>query len=306
MSAASEAARSSAKDSTLIASFSEAQTRIRASGVTGEALDPPQVAQAFLTCRQSYVKQARAARAKLSAWKGRVARGLVVDKFGNEAERLCRRTLDGFDTETLASAGLPAVAPYRLELRNELQTLVESALCDLYGSQITNLEKSAVKKFQNQLLKKQNSETAYDENAASMRSAAFSFDSAASDLEILSLGLSKAKANQAISVKLNDALGSFPDSPAAKIKRLNQITKTTSKEKKPTERSIDLGLDLVAMIRPDGFGSFQGFTGYQMGGNSLTVGVHNDADDPQVISSFGGVRPPLFRFQPKLRVDVEM
>jgi hypothetical protein len=43
-----------------------------------------------------------------------------------------------------------------------------------------------------------------------------------------------------------------------------------------------------------------------MGGNSLTFGVHNDADDPQTIAQFGGVRPPLLRVQPKLRVDVEL
>jgi hypothetical protein len=42
------------------------------------------------------------------------------------------------------------------------------------------------------------------------------------------------------------------------------------------------------------------------GGNSITFGVHNDADDPQVISQFGGVRPPLLKVQPKLRVDVEL
>jgi hypothetical protein len=63
---------------------------------------------------------------------------------------------------------------------------------------------------------------------------------------------------------------------------------------------------LVAMLRPDGYGNLQGFTGYQLGGNSITFGIHNDADDPQTIAQFGGVRPPLLRIQPKLRVDVEM
>ena len=69
---------------------------------------------------------------------------------------------------------------------------------------------------------------------------------------------------------------------------------------------MDLGLDLVAMLRPDGFGSLQGFAGYNMGGNSVTFGIHNDADDPATIAQFGGVRPPLLRIQPKLRVNVEM
>ena len=47
---------------------------------------------------------------------------------------------------------------------------------------------------------------------------------------------------------------------------------------------MDIGLDLVAMIRPDGFGNLQGFGGYQLGGNNIIVGVHNYADDPGVIS----------------------
>jgi hypothetical protein len=104
----------------------------------------------------------------------------------------------------------------------------------------------------------------------------------------------------------------FPDSPAAKIKRSQQVQKVVSKEsrnkkKKPGQRSFGLGVDLVAMIRPDGFGSLQGFAGYALpGGNSITVGIHNDADDPQVIAQFGGVRPPLLRVQPKLRIDVEL
>mmetsp|Transcript_11732 Transcript_11732/g.15464 ORF Transcript_11732/g.15464 Transcript_11732/m.15464 type:complete len:502 (-) Transcript_11732:69-1574(-) len=306
MSTATEVARASAQDSTLSAVFSEAQNKIRDNGVTAEALDPPQVAQAFLTCRQAYAKEARTARAKIAAWKGRVARGLLVDGFGNEAEGLLRRTLDGFDTESLASAGLPAVASHRLELRNELQSLVETSVRELFGLQISNLEKSTLKKFQNRLLQKADLETAYDEHAASMRSAAFAFDTAVTGLEVRSLGLTKDKANLDMSGKLNDALQAFPDSPAAQIRRTKQVTKTTGKEKKPGERSLDFGLDLVAMIRPDGFGSFQGFAGYQLGGNSITVGVHNDADDPQVISQFGGVRPPLLRVQPKLRVDMEM
>ena len=67
-----------------------------------------------------------------------------------------------------------------------------------------------------------------------------------------------------------------------------------------------MALDMVAMIRPDGFGNLQGFAGYQLGPHSLTVGVHNDADDPGVISQFGGVRPPFLRFQPKLKLDVEL
>jgi hypothetical protein len=165
-----------------------------------------------------------------------------------------------------------------------------------------------LKKFQAQLLRTTSSseESAFDDSAAAMRTWAYNFDSTMSELEVSSLGLTKDKASREMSAKLNEVLTEFPDSPQAQLKRLKQVKKTTSKERKPTQRAVDLGLDLVAMIRPDGFGSLQGFAGYQLGGNSITVGIHNDADDPQVIAQFGGVRPPLLRVQPKLRVDIEL
>jgi len=309
LSAALTAASSKPSEAaTLSDALSSAQSKIREAGVASEALDPPMVAQAYLTCHQAYAKHTKATRSKIAAWKFRSSRGLVVENFGKEAEGLYSKTLNGFDSETLSSAGLPLVAQYRLEMRINLKALIETAIRDLYLSQIINLERSTLKKFKSKLLRTSASseESAFDDNAAAMRTAAFAFESTVENLTVPTLGLTKDKAVREMSAKLNDALRDFPDSPEAQLKRMRAITKTTSRERKPNSRALDLGLDLVAMIRPDGFGSFQGFAGYNMGGNSLTVGVHNDADDPQVISQFGGVRPPLLRVQPKLRVDLEM
>jgi hypothetical protein len=295
-------------DSTLASAIEEAHERVRESGIASVALDPPHIAQAFVAVGNAYTKHARSARAKIAAWKSRVARGLWVEAFGADAESLRARILGSFDSETLAAAGLPLVATYRLEMRTQLATLVESSIRELFASQVTNLEKSTLKKFRAQLLKKLDTppEDAPSENAAAMRAASFSFDTITGDLEVASLSLTKDKACREMEAKLTDELMTFPDSPAAQIKRTKKVETVTGKEKKPGQRSLDFGLDLVAMIRPDGFGSLQGFTGYQLGGNSVTVGVHNDADDPQTIAQFGGVRPPLLRIQPKLRVDVEM
>jgi hypothetical protein len=266
------------------------------------------VAQAFLTCRQAYAKQAKTARAKVAAWKARISRGLIVDGFGEQAEALVQKTMSSFDGETLSGAGLTLVSKYRLEMRLQLQAMVEIAVEELYELQVVNLEKSTLKKLSRQLLSQQSNtpEPNVDANAAAVRNAAFAFESGMETLQIPSLGLTKDKAVQEMTGKLTDALVKFPDSPEAQLKRMKAVKKTTSKEKKPSERAVELGLDVVAMIRPDGFGSLQGFAGYQLGGNSITVGVANDADDPQVIAQMGGVRPPLIRIQPKLRVDVEL
>jgi hypothetical protein len=194
-------------------------------------------------------------------------------------------------------------------MRNQLAALVDSSIADLFAAQVTNLESRTLKRLHAQLLKKMDKvpvEEIPSENAAAIRAAMFAFDTTMNDLEVPSLSLTKTKACREMEAKLTDEVATFDDSPAAQIKRMKKVTEVTKKEKKPGQRSVDFGLDLVAVLRPDGYGSLQGYAGYQLGGNSITFGIHNDADDPQAIAQFGGVRPPLLRVQPKLRVDVEM
>lgn len=310
---ATDAAKASSTESKPLSStLQNALRHVRESGVENAAgLEPPQIANAFVSVGNASLKQSRAARAKIAVWKSRVARGLLVDGFGKDATSLRKRVLGTFDAETLSAAGLPMVATYRLAMRSQLQQLVDTAIQQVFAGQVTNLEKSTLKHFNVALLKtvdsKDSVESVMGTNSATLRKEALLFETVMDDLEVPALGLTKDKATREVSSKLNDALNAFPDSPAAKLQRMQEVKKVVSKEKKPGERSVSFGLDLVAMLRPDGFGSMQGFAGYQLpGGNSITFGVHNDADDPQVIAQFGGVRPPLLKVQPKLRVDVEM
>jgi FlaG/FlaF family flagellin (archaellin) len=291
----------------IISTLSTIYTKISSS--TSEP--SPSVAAAILACDDSFALHYRRARSKLSSWKARTKRGLVVDNFGSQSMALLKRTMELYDKDTISASGLVAAAPYRMEMRNKLQGRIEADMKDLFKVQVEILDKLALKNFQSVLLRKYtksdgNIEAFYNENAVAVRSAAFAFDTAMDELEVPTLGLFKGKASQEVANKLNAALLSFPDSPAARLKGLKEVKKVVSKNKKPTERSIDLGFDLVAMIRPDGFGNFQGFAGYQLGGNNVIVGVHNDADSPDVIAQFGGVRPPFLRFQPKLKIDVEL
>lgn len=307
--AKSVASALSSSESILASALQDANERIKESGIASVALDPPHIAHAFVAVSNAHAKQSRSARAKISSWKSRAARGLWAENFGTEAEAMRNRVLSSFDSETLVAAGLPLVASYRLEMRNQLASLVDSSIVELFGAQVANLEKRTLKRLGSQLLKKLDVTPVEDvpsENAAAIRAAMFSFDNVMSELEVPSLSLTKVKPCRDMEAKLTDEVINFSDSPAAQIKRTKKVTETVSKDKKPGQRSVDLGLDLVAVVRPDGFGSLQGFAGYQMGGNSITFGIHNDADDPATISQFGGVRPPLLRIQPKLRVDVEM
>jgi len=299
-----------------------AQKKIKETSITSLVLNTPHIATAFLAVTNAYTKQSKYTRAKIASWKSRSSRGLLVDSFGAKAEELIKRTMDTYDRETLFVVGLPNVASSRKILRKQLSDLLETTIPSLFDEQVSNLEGTTLTKFRNQLLKKTISSSTdgtgknglYDReqqnneiSAAIVRAAASSFEATVESLEVPSMGLTQAKASRIFNDKLYAELESFPDSALARIKRSNAVSKVVNRERKPQERSVSVGLDLVAVLRPDGFGSLQGFCGYQLpGGNSITFGVHNDADDPSVISQFGGMRPPLLRVQPKLRVDVEM
>ena len=172
-------------------------------------------------------------------------------------------------------------------------------------------ERRAEKRFESSLLRRlgraaEGTENFYNSNADALRSAALAFEVAMDDLEVPSLALTKAVPVQEMSGRLNSALVGFPDTPGARMRELRAVKTAANKEKEPTERSVDVGLDLVGMVRPDGYGTLQGFVGRQFGGNQVIVGICNDADSPEVISQYGGVRPPFIRVQPKLKLDIEL
>jgi hypothetical protein len=298
--------------SPLRTALQEASGKLEGSKISSDMLGPPQTASAIVAVGDAYSRKARSARAKLAAWRSRAARGLLIDNFGAEASYLRQRTLATFEAETLCAAGLMAASTYRSAMRKQLRELVDVSVTEAFRAQVLNLQKQTMKRLRAKLLQNVNNndlgeaEGEMDNNAAALRAATFVFETSMDDLEVRALGLSKDQAVRDMTAMLNDELMKFPESAAAKLKRAKQVKKVVSKNKKPSQTAIEFGLDLVAMLRPDGFGSLQGFAGYQLGGNSVTFGVHNDADDPQVISQFGGVRPPLLRVQPKLRVDVEL
>lgn len=299
----------------LTAAMLEITSTLQESGVPGMGLDTPALAAAFCTVSSAAAKYTKRVLAQLASWKGRTARGLLVDAFGSQALQLRESTLKSFDHETRSVAGLANVSPYRKEVREKLQKLLDNSIPVIYAQQVDNLQAAALARLQAKLLAIAKSavtpEQIVEANAQALRQERLTVETLLAELEIPELfGLSQEKALRDLTAKLADFVQAFPDSPAAKIQRTSAVNNVVNKQRKPTKRrrpgpAIDLGVDLVAMLRPDGFGNLQGYAGYQLGGNSITFGVHNDADDPQTIAQFGGVRPPLLRVQPKLRVDLE-
>jgi len=291
---------------------------------------PRSVTSDLLVCNSAYIQNARVIRARLAPWKQRVARNLLIEKFGAQASNLYETVLQDYDYETCSVAG-GAAASYRLAQRAKLEAALSLGITNLFRKQLSILEQNSIKQLEKKLLQlrkadvltkigaKADAEAAnarmakeYDDKAAAIRAAAFSFDNKASDLEVPPLSLNKNAAGRELSSKLDEALSKFDSSPLAQLQDMKLMTKTTSrqapikKKQKGTEPSVDIGLSLVAMFRPDGYGNLQGYAGYNLGPHSITVGVQNDADSPEVMNQFGGVRPPFLRVQPKLNFDVEL
>jgi hypothetical protein len=290
---------------------------------------PKSVTSALLLCNDSYLRNVRSLRAKLAPWKSRVTRNLLIDKFGSQATTLYNSILQNYDYETCSVAG-GAAAGYRLAQRAKLAAALSRDIGELFRLQLVICEADAIKQLQRKLLKLRKAEAlskatpkqgkdveermaqSYDDNAAAVRAISFAFDTKAAELEVPPLQLSTMQARRDVAAKLYETLNGFPTSPAAQLQDMKLIEKTASrqaqikKKQRGTEPSIDIGLNLVAMFRPDGFGNFQGFAGYNLGPYGITVGIQNDADSLEVLNQFGGMRPPFVRFQPKLNFDIEL
>jgi len=193
--------------------------------LSGHDTDPPFIVESLLLCQYSYRSHMTNSNSKLVSWKNRVTRGLVIDKFGQQAMGLLKRTLDEYDSDTISvleAAKLSSASLLRLQLREKLKTHLTRNINKLYEEQISNVESNCIQKFQSQLKKnlskkKNDLNEEYDQNAAAIRAAVFQFDTVLEELEIPSLNLYKNIHSQAFSEKLDSLLATFADSPPAKL-----------------------------------------------------------------------------------------
>lgn len=271
--------------------------------------DPPILTESQFITESAYLRQIQSATNKFTSWKNRIARGLTVDKYGAAATTLYKRTLSLYDRETLLISGISTSTNRdRYYKRQKLEKYLSRTIQELFYQQIDTVDKISLQSFQNTLVQsqKKKKKQGYDENAAMIRSAMFAYDAILSSLEVPTLNLYKSKHIQTFETKLYNTLSTIDDTNQSQLMKMDTITSKSNKSKGPKDKSINVGVALVSMIRPDGFGNMQGFVGYNLGPHSVTVGYHNDADAPETISQFGGVKPPLLRIQPKLNFFIEM
>ena len=256
------------------------------------------------------------ARGMLDNWRAVVDAGGAVSDYGGKAGALLVDTLDAYDK---ATQGVPTFEA-RLERREELQRFVEGEVRRLHAEQLLEARLKAVKSMRAELLKQlKKSEEVADEKAAEIqRQVEFSFDAAARKLEVPALGLD----SSALRAQLSDALAKeamdVGETPAAKVIALNNAQRSAMKESsrgRSGKRGIAPSLQLVSMLRSNGYGNLQAFLSHAGIGLpalpilgsipvSFVSGFANDRDDPQATD--GGRSPPEFTFQPKLTVDIDL
>lgn len=285
----------------------------------------PTIAAATYACDESFSRHRRSARAKISQWRLRTIRNLPVDSFGKSASKVVRRAIDSYDRDTADVSVMVSseASMHRLEARERLVRVLSNEVSKVLEGQVQVLRERGMKRFKAILLRSYDSSTGTgspkrgaegrDRSAelAMVDSAVSAFAIAAESLRVRALNLD-AEPNVVTTFRddVTVELDNFPDSPAMRLRALKMTKVEAEKEiKKPKEDvGINVGLDLVAMLRPDGFGNLQGFVGYEhpwLIPLKITAGIHNDADDPATITQFGGMRPPLLRIQPQLKVNIE-
>ena len=117
--------------------------------------DPNPAAEVILACNDAYYRASHTGRAKIALWKHRVSCNLLVPKFGIHADAFLTRTLDLFDRDTMAAAGLPRAGEQRLMIRKKLQDCTEGIFKRLFDDQMAILEKNTLKRFQMTCLSRQ-------------------------------------------------------------------------------------------------------------------------------------------------------
>ena len=221
----------------------------------------------------------------VSQWQSRVGDGKLVGKFGDRVQQLLESVRKSYNARTVGTLTVRD----RADRARQLDSYLATAATELFRQQLENLQASTTLKFRQTLVRLAASAEGPqpESEQEALRKALFDLLTATSDLEVESLGLSAATLQTQVSTALQAIATEFPESPAARLEEIRKVEKNAKKPpKKKGARAVNIGLNLVGMLRPSGFGNLQGFMGYSTGFMGLPLelllGVQNDGDAPEV------------------------
>lgn len=240
----------------------------------------------------------------INQWRSRVSEGKTLANFGVRVQALIDDVKKSFFAKTLGCN----VVRERAERAQMLVMNIRSTAESLLKQQVIVLQAKTLDDFKKALVKNMRNGGGNDEDESALRVASYNFRTTVGDLENESLGLSANAAISEMISTLQTALKDFPESNQARLESLRQMDKKAKKPPRKKGRAVNIGLSLVGMLRPPGYGNLQGFAGYSTAAFGLPLdlllGVQNDGDSPEIM---GDDREyPILRLQPKMHFDIDV
>ena len=241
--------------------------------------------QSLLNVEAAYTSGIAQIESMVGQWQSRTGDGKIVGKFGERVQLLLDSVRKSYNARTVGTLTVRDRAERALQLDLYLAT----AVGELFRQQLESLQAATSIKFRKALVKLASSREGLqpEEEQQALRKALFDLRAETSDLEVESLGLSSATLHTQVSTALQALLTEFPETAAARLEEVRKVEKNTKRPpKRKGQRAVNIGLNLVGMLRPAGFGNLQGFMGYStlFAGLplELLLGVQNDGDSPEV------------------------
>ena len=302
--ASSSAGAEEQKSQTLGSKIFEAWAMV-SSGIPRAIFSPSQ-RQSVYAIESAFAVGIAQSEATFNQWQARIGSGKVVGKFGSRVQELLDSVHKRFMEQTKGSVSVRERAQRARQLREN----IESVANVLFRQQISLLQTQITKQFRRSLISlaisggnsedEAKSEAQSKEEEQQVRKALFDFRALALELEVESIGLVSNAAQTELSTALQTMATEFPESSFGRLEAVKKLERETKRPKKKGKkgvkgakgkRAINIGLNLVGMLRPPGYGNLQGFVGYSTALLGLPfeilLGVQNDGDSPEVCWWFG-------------------
>jgi hypothetical protein len=260
--------------------------------------------ESLFAVEEAYSAGIAQSEAVMNQWRSRVSNGKVVENFGKRAEALVDDVKKSFFARTLGCR----VVRERADRVSLLTMNIRNTAENLLKQQVTILQASTVAAFKKALVKVMRNGGGNEEDENALRIAAYEFRAKVGGLESDALGLDASAAISELASSLQMTLKDFPESNQARLESIRLMDRKAKKPKKKKGRAVNIGLNLVGMLRPPGYGNLQGFAGYATSAFGLPLdlllGVQNDGDSPEIM---GDDREyPILRLQPKIHFDIDV
>jgi len=271
-----------------------------ASGVPRPVLSPSE-RQSVSAIESAFTVGVAQSEAAFNQWQGRIASGKPVGKFGTRVQEL----LDGVHKRFMEQTRGSVSVRERAQRASQLREGIESTGGVLFRQQLALLQTMITNRFRKTLINlavtsdpsMQTEEEIKNNEQQALRKALFDFRTMALELEVESLGLLSTSAQTDLSTALQTLITEFPESSFGRLEAAKKVEKETKRPRKRKgaarnrgSRAVNIGLNLVGMLRPPGYGNLQGFVGYSTALLGLPfeilMGVQNDGDSPEVCRDY--------------------